>query len=371
MLDRAKQEASPSLDLFLAVGVDGIDYEGKRLLCQAVSTDPHGYVFGDTDTETVRVLSTETIWSENTRGRLSFFVPSENGLPEKVRLSLRKTLGAFNDRERDNIVMRMRFVLAVDTLDPTLPKSFVDEGVDHGRTAIEPAPSRLSRSAAAWQPICDHVADEHKSDRRHWQSVYRWWLLWRKSGRDPRAPAGLDRHKGRRERRMTEQQLIGLGQVACYLSPSQPNFASVKGQVNATILRNYLIENPGADRFAAPLVSYDVVRRECMRISREVVLHHRLGKSAARDQIAPSYSGEEATLPFQRVEADFKYLGLVLTDESTGFVLGNPVPHGGHRPILRRSRRLRHLFRSSWPGVGITLPAPHHRTKDFQCGHEG
>lgn len=302
MLDRPHPENLVEDDLYLRVGRDGIDVGGQVLICLARSDDPVGYVFGKSESSAARTISTPDIWTMYRRRELRFVTPDELYLPPKVRELLRRTLGAFNAKERDNIVARMSFVQAIHDAGPDLP-----------------------RSQSAWQPIVNEVAERLGKTRYHWTTVRRWWLLWLKGGRNHRVLAGLDREKGNRTRRLSPLQLEAIdAELGTYLQPWRARPAAVQAAVNGAILGTFRKEHPGMPDTDAPLLGYKTVWSECRRISREVRIHYRDGAQAAREGITPVYEGVETRFPFERVEADFKYVGMFVIDGDTGLPLGTP-----------------------------------------------
>jgi len=307
MLDRP-HPADPDLDdLFLQVGRDGVEIDGKLLLCQAKSVDPIGYVFGTPESPATRTIPTPMIWRMYRLRELRFVTPDERFLPPKLRELLRRTLGAFNTKERENIVTRMSFVQAVHLAGKDLP-----------------------RSQAAWQPIVTRVAVELGKEVFHWTTVRRWWLLWLKAGKDHRVLAGLDREKGNRKRKLTALQLkaieTGLG---TFLQPWRVRPGAVHSAVNDAVLQAFKKECPSAPELEAPLLGYKTVWAECRKIKREVKLHYRDGAKAAREQITPVYEGIETRFPFERVECDFNYVGMFVVDDKTGLPLGTPYLMAG------------------------------------------
>ena len=299
MLDRVDPRPEHGSDLFLTPGLDNIEYGGKTLKCMSRCVDPDGYVFAEHPDAAGVVLTTKRFWSDFRSGLIRFCAPSEMALPAKVRESLRRTLGAYRPTERRNIVTRLRFVMAVVARDKLGP---------------------LPRTKEAWQPICSDVANEHGYAEPHWSSVYRWYRLYSDADGDPCVLSGLDRYKGNRERKLTPTQLDALdAALPSFLRMHRPKYATAQHAVNGKLIE----ANGGKD--GVKFVGYGAVRASLLRLGREVRLHHREGPDAARQEITPAYAGPLVTLPFQRVETDFKYLGLFVVDERSGLPLGTPM----------------------------------------------
>lgn len=70
--------------------------------------------------------------------------------------------------------------------------------------------------------------------------------------------------------------------------------------------------------------SYKTFTVACGKVDRAKKLVNRHGAQAARAEMYPVGEGPDVRLPFQRVEADFKYLRIMVVDDDTKFPLGTP-----------------------------------------------
>jgi putative transposase len=307
MLDAATTTAFPEpTDLFLRTKIDGIDLFGKRYICESRIASPPGYTFTEADVPGVaHPISNEQIWNWHESGDLRFVTKPDAPLPAGAKRSLKKVLSSLSKTEQSNILRRLRYCKAIDE-----------------------AEIGLKRSADLWQPLCDRVAEKLGEPKQHWKTHYMWWLLWAKAGRDPRVLAGDERSRGRRQRRLTDLQADNMDKALQeWLDRKRPSFATAQHAVNAAI--TIAVGGPDTvksliERNKSPLIGYKAVRAELIKLGRATRLHYRHGPKAARQEITSVYSGFKTDLPLERLEADFKYLGLFVIDDETKVPLGTP-----------------------------------------------
>lgn len=311
MLDRISKDApAESTDLFLRPTVDAINLFGKVYRCESRIAAPAGYAFVDPAVPGVsHPLSNEQIWAWHAAGDLRFVTRPDAQLPVGAQRSLKRVPSAMSKRERFNILRRLRYCQAIDK-----------------------AQIGLKRCADLWQPLCDAVAEERGEKKQHWKTHYRWWLIWAKAGRDPRALAGDERSRGRRKRQLSDLQAKSLeAGVAEWLNRKRSNYATAQHAVNAAIIEalgGKEVVRALIDKGESPLVGYKTVRAALIKLGRVKRLHHRHGPKEARQEITPVYVGPQADLPLERVETDFKYLGLFVIDDETKLPLGTPYVAG-------------------------------------------
>tara|TARA_A100001391_G_scaffold149716_2_gene107179 strand:+ start:688 stop:2976 length:2289 start_codon:yes stop_codon:yes gene_type:complete len=295
-------------DVFLRPG-DAFEVFGKVFIVSSRSSNPPGFIVSDPDRpgdeKKVDSASIKDWWA---RDNLRFISREEFGLPIGIRESLRRTLRAFKPHERREMFRRLRYCQAIDALGP-----------------------EFSRSASAMQPVCNTVARERNDTGSHsWSSVYRWWKVWTRAGRDVRALNPSQRRRGNRSERLPDYMVraLEIGRQN-WLSLSQPlkstsyklvvkhcvDFHGGKAAVEAILRDN-------ADAHLWP--SYKTFCTACNDTDRTERLVRRFGQQAARYEMHPLGEGPVATYPFQRVEADFKYLRLFVVDEDTKMPLGTP-----------------------------------------------
>ena len=304
-----KANSDEPTDLFLRPKADGIDLYGKRYLCDARSRSPAGFAFVDPDAPgPVHVFTNEQLWDWHDRGDLRFVTRPDAKLPVGAQRSLRRTLATMTERERSNVLRRLRYCRAID-----------EAGIG------------LKRCDDLWQPLCDGVAKKLGDKVQHWKTHYRWWLAWASAGRDPRVLAGDERSRGRRQSRLDDIQLQSMEEgVAEWLTLKRPTYATAQHAVNAAIRKKLGKHNVDRmiERGESPLVGYKPVRAHLIRIGRSTRLYRRHGAVEARRQMAAVYRGPASDLPLDRVDADFKYVGLFVIDDDTKLPLGTPYLAG-------------------------------------------
>lgn len=301
-------------DLRLAPG-DAFLFMNKQWLVQSRCENPVGYIVVDATAPYVdHPMSSSDIKLWHREGQLEFVLKSEFGLPLGVQESLRRTLRAFNKNERREIFRRLRYCQAVDKVGRDFPRS-----------------DRL-------QPFIDAVAKDCNDNHcPSWRSVYRWWKVWVRAGRDPRALCPSHRRQGNRERRFEDYMLVAMNKAidVHYLKRRRSAFSTAFKACNAYITEHLggaekvrqLIEEqaklPPAQRIII-FPSENAFREECRRRSRAERMVAREGPQAARNALYPVGIGPDVRMPMERVEADFKFLRLFVVDEQTGLPLGAP-----------------------------------------------
>lgn len=309
-------EAPPeSDDVYLRPG-DAFELAGKVFVVQSRCSRPKGYVVIDPEAPSVEhPMAFKDIKAWHTAGKLDFISKDEFGLAIGVRENLRRSLRAFSAEERREALRRLRYCRAIDELG-----------------------QRFGRSGASLQPVCDRVAATRSDTGPHdWRSVYRWWGVWVRAGRDPRALCPSNRRRGNRKRRFEQYQLDAMEKAIRehYLRKHQPSMATAHKACLANIVK--ALGGPAEARAVAvtmaadetggprsPFPSLKSFRAECRRHSRVVRIARRQGPDAARQAMYPVGLGPDVRLPFERVEADFKYLRLFVVDDTTGLPLGTP-----------------------------------------------
>ncbi len=276
------------------------------MLCVGRTANPSGYVFREPKVELQTVLTSVQIKQFHRSGKLAFVSPDEVRLPVGVREALRVPLRAFEAKQRKEIFRRLRYVMQFDKL-----------GAD------------FSRSEACLQPICDAVAKEREEKAPDWFTVYRWWLVWSKAGRDPRALKRHDDRKGNRDAKLEDFKITAIRDAIdeTWLARRRPSIGTAQAAANATIAK-HLGGHEAVQQLIRDgkpsLVSYKTVREHCRKMGRQVRLYRRHGRDATRQEISPVGAGPKVCLPFERVEADFKYLRLFVIDDASGLPLGTP-----------------------------------------------
>nr|WP_284578698.1 Mu transposase C-terminal domain-containing protein [Devosia sp. RR2S18]WIJ25210.1 Mu transposase C-terminal domain-containing protein [Devosia sp. RR2S18] len=295
-------------DVYLRPG-DGIELAGKQYVMESRVAKPRGFVFSDPAAPGVQhVMSNRDIKSWHRSGRLSFIAASEVGLPIGVQESLRRTMRAFKPEERDEIFRRLRYCLAISEL-----------------------PADFGRSKATLQPVCDAVAAKRNDTcPHHWSTVLRWWRTWVRAGKDPRALCPSTRRKGNRNRRLDDYKLQAMKRAIRehWNVRHRPSMTTAyKAAVQLCV--DYLGGREAAEAHENPFPSLKAFRRECARQDRTTTLATRFGPEAARQAMHPVGMGPDVRLPYERVEADFKYLRIMVVDEKTRLPLGTPYLMAG------------------------------------------
>lgn len=302
-------------DVYLRPG-DAFELAGKVFVVQSRCSRPQGYVVIDPEAPSVEhPMAARDIKAWYVAGKLSFMSRDEFGLPVGVRHNLRRSLRSFSSDERSEVIRRLRYCRAIDDLG-----------------------ERFGRSEATLQPVCDGIAAARGDVGPHdWRSVYRWWGVWARAGRDPRALCPSHRRRGNRTRRFERYQLdaMELAIREHYLRRHQPSMATAHKACVANIVK--ALGGPAKARAVAvamandetggprsPFPSLKAFRAECKRHSRVVRIARRQGPDAARQAMYPVGLGPDVRLPFERVEADFKYLRLFVVDDGSGLPLGTP-----------------------------------------------
>lgn len=295
-------------DVFLRPG-DAIELDGKVYVVQSKSTKPAGYNFADPEVEGVdHKISNRQIKDWFDRGRLTFVMAGEHRLPLGKRKSLRRTMRAFNDIERKEMFRRARYCRAID---------------DQGRG--------FPRSEASMQPVCDKLAATRNDTGAHdWTTVNEWWIDWDRAGRDIRVLCPSIRLRGNRERRVAEYMKVAIDKgVNAWLRAGRPKMSTHY----LDVVSECAVEHGGIAKARAMLEadptlwlwpSYKTFTIACGKVDRTKRLVNRHGAQAARYEMYPVGEGHDVRLPFQRVEADFKYLRIFVLDDETKFLLGTP-----------------------------------------------
>ncbi len=307
-------------DVYLRRG-DAIELLGKFLVVEGRCRKPMGYVFSEPGVFNVEhPIASKDIKAWHAAGKLTFVSKDEFGLPIGVRENLRRSLRAFTFEEKREIVRRLRYCRALDDL---------------GRD--------FSRSEVSLQPVCDAVAARREDTGPHdWSTVYRWWRTWTRAGRDPRALCSNKARRGNRTRRLEAYQIQAMNDAieTDYLRLATPKVSTAYKACKANIIK--ALGGPEKARAAvarmalnddpakrSPFPSIKAFRAECLRRGRVVRKHRREGADAARQDIYPVGAGPDVRFPFERVEADFKYLRLFVVDDKTGLPLGTPYLMAG------------------------------------------
>lgn len=289
-------------DVFLQPG-DAIELRGKVWVVQSRTAKHAGYIFSDPDSPGVdHPMSRADIKAWYDAEELTFVARSEFGLPIGVRKSLRRTMRAFAASEREEIFRRLRYVQAFQAL-----------GAD------------FSRSEVTLQPVCDAVAAKRNDMKSHdWTTVYEWWKRWTRAGKDPRALAPSTSSRGNRKRKVEDYKAeamdVGLDEWLVRHAPSMATaYKAVINHCNMVL---------GGEKVAlameSPYPSDRAFRALCSKHNRAEMLNARSGPETARYEMYPVGTGPDVRLPFERVEADFKYLRLIVVDDTTGLPLGTP-----------------------------------------------
>ncbi|KKB08799.1 Mu transposase C-terminal domain-containing protein [Devosia chinhatensis] len=308
MGNQPSQREEDDNDVYLRTG-DAIELHGKRLICEGGSRKPVGFIFSDPDApDALHKISSADIKAWWQAEKLFFVSRDEFGLPIGIQQSLRRSLRAFNASERREMLRRLRYCKAIDDLGP-----------------------EFSRSQARLQPVCDSVAAAHSDTGSHsWSTVYRWWKDWARAGRDIRALNPSSRRKGNRTDRLAEymKTAIEKGKTR-WLQLDRPTKATaykvavahcVKYLGGRDAVEALLEEDPEAQLWP----TYRTFCTACSNVNRAERLLRRHGKAVTRQEMYPVGTGPEPTFPFERVEADFKYLRLMVVDDKTGLPLGTP-----------------------------------------------
>jgi putative transposase len=303
--------SNESGDLFLRPGIDAIEIRGKTYFCESRLLSPDGYIFVDPEAPDKSVaISNDEIWRQHECGALRFAHFPQVALPRGAQASIERALAVSSDREKSNIARRLKYM-----------------------TAIDEAGSELHPCEDDWQSVCDRVAEKIGEPPQHWKTHYKWWLLWTKSGRNPKVLAGNERGRGNRESRLTAIQLKGFHEGSKELfRKGRPRVSTAHSAINAAIIAAHggrdLVQQM-IDENRSPLISYKTVWKRTKADKRSKDLSRRFGSKHARQEMKPVYSGPETDLPLGRVEADFKFLGLMVIDDVTGLPLGTPYIMAG------------------------------------------
>lgn len=295
-------------DVFLRPG-DAIELDGKVWVVQSKSTKPAGYIFADPEVEGVdHKMANRDIKDWFARRRLRFIMSGEHRLPLGKRNSLRRTMRAFSAIERKEMFRRARYCRAIDARGPGFP-----------------------RSKASMSPICDELAEARGDTGAHdWVTVNRWWNDWDRAGRDIRVLCPSFRERGNRERRLEGYMLAAVERgVQAWLRAGRPKMSTHYADVVSECAKHHggvaaakamLEKDPSLWLWP----SYKSFTIACRKVDRTKKLLNRNGSQAARYEMYPVGEGHDVRLPFERVEADFKYLRIFVVDDKTGFPLGTP-----------------------------------------------
>tara|TARA_R110002124_G_scaffold44422_1_gene135448 strand:+ start:3514 stop:5835 length:2322 start_codon:yes stop_codon:yes gene_type:complete len=295
-------------DVYLDIG-DSIEVMGKRFIVESKSKEPNGFIVSDPDAPgSDKKMTSKNIKALWLAHKLRFIARDEHGLPIGIRQSLLRTMRAFTPSERDEMFRRYRYCTAVDKLG-----------------------SGFSRSETGLTPTIQQVAAERQDSKPpHWASVYRWWKVWARSGRDIRALCPSNRRRGNRKDRLDSymRKAIEKG-VKEWKKPNQPHMRTAYNEVLSHCVAYHggqnAVEKILADDAAAYLwPTYRTFCLACSQGDRTMRLLNRHGAATARYEMYPLGEGPQATFPLERVESDFKYLRIFVTDEATGLPLGTP-----------------------------------------------
>lgn len=307
-LDNGVDDDQHDNDVHLLPG-DGINLDGKLYIVQSRSTKPHGYIVTDPLVRGVEhKMRNRDIKDWHDRQRLRFVMASEGRFPLGKQESLERSLRAFTEVEQTEMYRRQRYCLEVDA---------------KGK--------RFDRTEANMTVLANEVAELHGDTAPHgWASVNEWWVDWDRAGRDIRVLCPSYRRRGNRERKLEPFMLKALQTgVKEWLDLGRPKMSTRYINVIAECMNHHggeeiclAIKKADPDAWLWP--SYKTFTIACRSVDRTTKLARRQGPQAARAEMHPVGDGPDVRLPFQRVEADFKYLRIFVVDDATGFPLGTP-----------------------------------------------
>ncbi len=295
-------------DVHLRPG-DGMKLDGKLFVVQSRSTKPHGYIVADPHAAGIEhKFRNRDIKDWHDRGRLRFVMASEGRLPLAKQESLERTLRAFTEVEQAEMYRRQRYCVAVDA---------------KGAAFV--------RTETAMTALSEEVAALHGDTAPHgWASINEWWVDWDRAGRDIRVLCPSYRRRGNRDRRLEPFMLKALETgVMEWLDMGRPKMATKYIDVISECMDHHggkavceAILEKDPEAWLWP--SYKTFTIACRSVDRATKLSRRHGPRAVRSEMHPVGDGSDVRLPFQRVEADFKYLRIFVVDDANGFPLGTP-----------------------------------------------
>lgn len=305
-------------DVYLRPG-DAIVVLGKQYVVRGKCSDPVGYIVGDPlAPDDAKPISSDQIkaWHRRNELRIVAREADDAGIPLGVRRNLRRDLATFPAPARREMIRRVRYCQALDELG-----------------------TGFSRSERVLQPVCDDIATSRNDTGPHdWSSVYRWWKLWVRAGRDPRVLAPRDAEKGNRRSRLVD----GVGKIIddvvrrWYLRPGERMVSTCHAAFFAALVKKYgsaekvwREDEAARERGLTLVISENGFAKKVTEVRRDIKIATRRGNKYARQELRPVGEGPVARFPFERVEADFKYMTLFVIDDRTGAPLGLPYLMAG------------------------------------------
>ena len=170
--------------------------------------------------------------------------------------------------------------------------------------------------------VIDDVVDELKTEPRSISTVYRWWITWTKSNKDPLAL--LNKSSGSTKNRRLNKRVItefyeAVNEV--YMTKERVS----KWTVNAALsrrLRNLRHQGYSEDETKMP--SKAQFYRLFDKLDPYDVMRARKGKFEADKYFRISGAGPIVTRILERVEVDHTPLDVMVIDKETGEVIGRP-----------------------------------------------
>ncbi|CAH2920030.1 MAG: hypothetical protein CPSOU_3565 [uncultured Paraburkholderia sp.] len=154
-------------------------------------------------------------------------------------------------------------------------------------------------------------------------SFYSWRRSWVWADFDIRALIDKWELRGKKPSLLPDKlnELIDEGIEKIYLTPQRESLCEVRDWVQHEIEKE---NRRRAPEDALPGATHRMLRRALSRIDRYAVLKARYGERYAQEATRIYGKGPACTRPLERVEVDHTPLDILVTDSSTGLLLGRP-----------------------------------------------
>lgn len=154
-------------------------------------------------------------------------------------------------------------------------------------------------------------------------SFYGWRRSWVWADFDIRALIDKWELRGKKPSALPDKlnELIDEGIEKVYLTPQRESLCEVRDWIHHEIEKE---NRRRAPEDALPRATQRMLRRALSRIDRYAILKARYGERYAQEATRIYRKGPACTRPLERVEVDHTPLDILVTDSSTGLLLGRP-----------------------------------------------
>jgi putative transposase len=196
---------------------------------------------------------------------------------------------------------------------------FLREICPDGRMSV-PRALLSDRLRSVWEKLDPHIRGQKPPCPA---SFYGWRRSWVWADFDIRALIDKWELRGRKTSLLPDKisELIDEGIERVYLTPQRESLSEVRDWIQHEIEKE---NRRRAPEDALPRVTHRMLRRALSQIDRYAILKARYGERYAQEATRIYRKGPTCTRPLERVEVDHTPLDILVTDSSTGLLLGRP-----------------------------------------------